>query len=146
MPKHAEGESTVSAPSQIPFRSARYAVVTNLYHNTSPSAVTVGYSAETDEVAEVYAYYQHDVPNSVSDLDLAGQIIESFGVVPDPADRAADHRVANYVDRGNRPLARGDVIAIDHRYYALTETGFTPIARPRTATSGQPLPAGTTRL
>jgi hypothetical protein len=147
MSKHAEDRSAVPAPLQIPSRSARYAVVTNIYHNTSPSAVTDGYSGDTDQVAEVYSYYQHGVPNSVSDLDIAEQIIETFGVVPDPTDRASDHRLANYVDRGNRPLARGDVIAIDHRYYALTGsgTGLTPIARPRTAPAGQPLPPGTTQ-
>jgi hypothetical protein len=96
-------------------------------------------------VVEVYTYVDHDVPDSMSDREILARVLEMFGADPDSADRA-DHRVANYSDRGNRRIRRGDVVSVDRRFYALTDSGTTPIAHPRIAVTDRPTPPGTTSL
>ncbi|MGF6884955.1 hypothetical protein ABIA39_003470 [Nocardia sp. GAS34] len=141
----SDTDATMPTPTIMP-RSSRYSVTVSVFHNTNPAPASTGYAAHGDEVIEVYGYSDRDVPDSVSDRDIVGRVIGLFGSQADPVAYGADHRVANYLDRGNRALACGDVIAVDHRYYTLTATGLAPIGHPHMAVPGLPLPTGTTQL
>jgi len=144
-PSGTDTDAVVPPRASTPL-SLRYSVPVSVFHNLHPATARTGYCDEDDEVVEVYAYSDRDVPDTVSDLDIAARVIGLFGTEHDLTVRAADYRVANYFERGNRTLAGGDVIAVDRRYYTLTATGLTPIAQPRIAFRGLELPTGTTRL
>jgi hypothetical protein len=127
-------------------RVPRGSITVQLFHNLNPAATTEGYCPDSDRVVEVYSYHEHDVAGTASDQDIVAGVIEMFGVVHEPARGPRDHRIANYVDRGNRALTIGDVIAIDRRCYALTDTSTAPVAFPLTTVSGRALAAGSIPL
>ncbi|WP_067665647.1 hypothetical protein [Nocardia miyunensis] len=149
----SEDVDTIDTAAEVPAlplpRNLRYSVAVEVLHNTNPDAATTGYTDQADELIRVYTYSDRDVADTVSDHEIAARVIGLFGAEPDSAAQQVDHRAANYFGRGNRPLTRGDVVAIDYRYYAFADirTGLlAPITQPRLAVLGRPLPTGTTQL
>ncbi|MGF6884948.1 hypothetical protein ABIA39_003477 [Nocardia sp. GAS34] len=87
-----------------------------------------GYRA-SDVLREVHSYDEDPSPGTVddpslpADLPLIRRSFERFNI-------GTDRHAHQYFRARNRSLSIGDVIAIDDRYYACTETEWIPIGTP----------------
>lgn len=101
-----------------------------IFHNVS-SARGEGYYGR-DEVVEVDTY-SVATSTATEDHELLRQVFRAFtlgaayagGVSPEQYQRVADYR-----RRGNRPLAVGDVIAVDDRFWAVDQADWRSIEPP----------------
>ncbi|ASR39975.1 hypothetical protein BAY61_32360 (plasmid) [Prauserella marina] len=107
-----------------------------VFHNTRHSAMGFGY-VDTDSFVEVYAYDEPVVEPDTSDEQIAERAFTLFNIGDDPDYGEPDHRAVEYCDRRNRPLSKGDALAIDGRFYVCAANGWTPIAMPQLTVAGQ---------
>lgn len=101
-----------------------------IFHNVS-SAPGVSYDG-SDEVVEVDNYSV--ISPAITEAQvLLRQALLAFTLGAAYAGDVSPElhqRVADYRRRGNRPLAVGDVIAVDQRYWAVEQAGWQSIGPP----------------
>ena len=127
---HFQAAVLAGALQDTPLDASSQTYHLRLFHNVS-SAAGVRYDG-SDEVVEVDSY-SVTLPTITDDHVLLQQVLLAFTLGAAYAgDVSAEfrQRVADYRRRGNRPLAVGDVIAVDERFWAVEQAGWQSIDPP----------------